>query len=133
MIRDAASSSTCSGASAGRSRWPSDGSPQIQPARPCSGPHSAVAGSLVPADSVSLTPPVFTQSYFHVKSFDLKVSPLSANGAPTPARMPDDWVDVPLGRLEQDQRHIDPVPAGLRAEVMRDAMGITPAEGARRG
>jgi len=24
----------------------------------------------------------------------------------------DDWVDVPLGRLEQYQRHIDPVPAG---------------------
>jgi hypothetical protein len=22
-----------------------------------------------------------------------------------------DWVDVPLGRLEQDQRHIDPEPA----------------------
>src|ERR1700749_2363413 len=63
MIRDAASSSTCSGASAGGSGVPSDGSPQIQPACPRSGPHSAAAGSpapgsLAPADSVSLTPPV---------------------------------------------------------------------------
>ena len=24
--------------------------------------------------------------------------------------VPDGWVDVPLGRLEQYQRHIDPVP-----------------------
>ena len=34
---------------------------------------------------------------------------------PHPARMmlvPDGWVDVPLGRLEQYQRHIDPAPAG---------------------
>src|SRR3954451_10980376 len=64
MIRDAASSSTCSGASGGGSGLPSDGSPQIQPARPCSSPHSAAAGSPAPADSVSVTPPVFTQSYF---------------------------------------------------------------------
>src|SRR2546430_1982662 len=89
MIRDAASSSTCSGASAGGSGLPSDGSPQIQPARPCSGPHSAAAGALAPgalapgalapADSASFTPPVFTPSYFYVKPFDLKVSPPWAN------------------------------------------------------
>ena len=34
--------------------------------------------------------------------------------------VPDGWVDVPLGRLEQYQRHIDPVPAagggGVRDE-----------------
>src|SRR6185437_14544488 len=68
MIRDAASSSACSGASAGGSALPSDGSPQIQPARPRSGPHSAAPGSLAPgslapgslapADSVLFTPPV---------------------------------------------------------------------------
>src|ERR1700750_2896945 len=57
MIRDAASSRTCSGASAG---GPSDGSPQIHPACPCPGPHSAAAGGLAPAVSVSLTPLVCT-------------------------------------------------------------------------
>src|SRR5689334_20091993 len=87
MIRDAASSSTCSGASAGGSGSPSDGSPQIQPARPRSGPHSAATGSPVPGslastDSASFMPSVFTQSYFYVKSFDLKVSLPWANGAP---------------------------------------------------
>src|SRR5438067_4444270 len=82
MIRDAASSSRCSGASAGGSGFPSDGSPQIQPACPRSGPHAAAAGSPAPADSVSVTPPVFTPSYFHVKSFDLKVSPPWANSRP---------------------------------------------------
>src|SRR5438876_6071618 len=71
MIREAASSRACSGASAG---GPSDGSPQIHTDRSCLGPHSAAAGSAAPADSASLARPVFTQSYFHVKSFDLKVS-----------------------------------------------------------
>src|SRR4029077_15367071 len=72
MIRDAASSSTCNGASAG---GPSDGSPQIHPACPCPGPHLAAVGSPAPAVSVSLTPSVFTHSYFHVKPFDLKIPP----------------------------------------------------------
>src|SRR6185295_20249918 len=68
MIRDAASSSACSGASAGGSALPSDGSPQIQPARPRSGPHPAAAGSpasdslsagsVAPGESASFTPPV---------------------------------------------------------------------------
>src|SRR5215470_16031614 len=100
MIRDAASSRTCSGASAG---GPSDGSPQIHPACPGPGPHSAAAGSSAPATSVSLTPPVFTHSYFYVKSFDLEVSPPSANAVrrrrrPVAAGAPPPWARRRLGQ-----------------------------------
>jgi hypothetical protein len=28
-----------------------------------------------------------------------------------------DWVDVPLGRLEQYQRHIDPVPPAIGSSL----------------
>src|SRR5262249_28330938 len=37
-------------------------------------------------------------------------TPPPSLGRPPTTWMPDDRVDVPLGRLEQDQRHIDPVP-----------------------
>ena len=33
---------------------------------------------------------------------------------------PDGWVDVPLGRLEQYQRHIDPAPAGGGGRVREE-------------
>src|SRR5216683_7881121 len=82
MILDAASSSTCSGASAG---GPSAGSPQNHPALPRTrpGPHRATAGSSGPATSASLTPLVFTRGYFHVKSFEIKISMPLANGGRT--------------------------------------------------
>ena len=34
--------------------------------------------------------------------------------------VPDGWVDVPLGRLEQYQRHIDPVPAAGGGSGVRE-------------
>src|SRR2546425_6580622 len=86
MILDAASSRTCSGASAG---GPSDGSPQNPPAwpRPRPGPHFAAAGSSGPTTAAPLTLPVSAAGYFHVKSFDLKISMSLANGGRTSVGM----------------------------------------------
>ena len=42
--------------------------------------------------------------------------------------VPDGWVDVPLGRLEQYQRHIDPVPAPGGGGVSDETVGRTQRE-----
>src|SRR5712692_434172 len=92
MILDAASSRTCRGASCGS---PSDGSPQNHPACPCSrpGPHSAAVACRGPTASASPTPPVFTHSYFHVKSFELKITLPRANRPPEdPPRIVMNWL-----------------------------------------
>src|SRR5271168_1948842 len=120
MILDAASSSTCKGASSGT---PSSGSPQNQPTppRPSPGPHSAPAPTLsgppTCAVSTSSTPLSLYPSYFHVKLFDLKVLSRSANIAghvsdDRPTRNP---------RARADGRH--------GPETRPDAMRITLAGG----
>src|SRR6185437_16215305 len=146
-------------ASAGGSALPSDGSPQIQPARPRSGPHPAAAGSpasdslaagsVAPGDSASFTPPVSPGAIS--TSNHLSSKHLCPERTEDRAGRHQGWsrrfsgcgvLPTLLGRTARSL--IGNVAAGLSwrgrvrggdagAEVAGDAMGITPAEGAGRG